>query len=100
MHTDRKACSRQETSRIRRGEHLLSLAVGFVLEAPLGCRYLAVDPKDGARGFYELRGFKYWTKSMRRMYLNMRDVARQLEPDESIGLWSDGNDWFLHPSAG
>lgn len=74
------------------GSHLLSLAVGFALEAPLGCRYLAVDPKDGARGFYEMRGFKYWTKSMHRMYLNMRDVARQLEPDESLGLWSDGND--------
>jgi len=66
------------------GSHLLSLAVGFALDGPLGCRYLAVDPKDDAVEFYEKVGFRYWTKSKRRMFLNMRDVAQQLEPDESL----------------
>ncbi|NPV62823.1 MAG: GNAT family N-acetyltransferase [Methanotrichaceae archaeon] len=70
------------------GSYLLSLAIGFVLEAPLGCRYLAVDPKEEAAKFYEKFGFKYWTKSRRRMFLNMRDVAQQLEPEESLDLWS------------
>ncbi|MFA6372288.1 MAG: GNAT family N-acetyltransferase [Methanothrix sp.] len=35
------------------GSYLLSLAVGYAMESPLGCRYLAVDPKDGALEFYE-----------------------------------------------
>jgi hypothetical protein len=65
------------------------LAIGFALDGPLGCRYLAVDPKDDALMFYEKVGFRYWTKSKRRMFLNMRNVARQIEPDESLDLWSD-----------
>ncbi len=28
------------------GSHLLSLAIGFALDGPLGCRYLSVDPKE------------------------------------------------------
>jgi len=39
------------------GSYLLSLAVGYAMESPLGCRYLAVDPKDGALEFYEKIGF-------------------------------------------
>lgn len=71
------------------GHYLLSLAIGFALEGPLGCRYLTVDPKESAVKFYEKIGFKYWTKSKRRMYLNMMDVAQQLEPDESLDPWSE-----------
>jgi GNAT superfamily N-acetyltransferase len=71
------------------GSYLLSLAIGFALEGPLGCRYLSVDPKDGAVEFYKKCGFRYWTKSKRRMYLNMMDVAQQLEPDESLDPWTD-----------
>lgn len=73
------------------GSYLLSLAIGFALESPLGCRYLAVDPKEGAVGFYEKWGFRYLTKSTRRMFLNIRDVARQLEPSESLDPWSDSD---------
>lgn len=71
------------------GRYLLSLAIGFALEGPLGCRYLSVDSKEGAVKFYEKIGFRYWTKSKRRMYLNMMDVAHQLEPDESLDPWTD-----------
>lgn len=71
------------------GSYLLSLAIGFALDGPLGCRYLAVDPKEDALMFYEKVGFRYWTKSKRRMFLNMRNVVRQIEPDESLDLWSD-----------
>jgi len=65
------------------------LAIGFALEGPLGCRYLSVDPKEGAAKFYEKVGFRYWTKSKRRMYLNMVDVAQQLAPDESLDPWAN-----------
>ena len=61
----------------------------FALEGPLGCRYISVDPKETALEFYEKIGFRYWTKSKRRMYLNMMDVAQQLEPDESLDPWSE-----------
>jgi GNAT superfamily N-acetyltransferase len=71
------------------GSYLLMLAIGFALEGPLGCRYLSVDPKEGAAKFYEKVGFRYWTKSKRRMYLNMMDVAQQLAPDESLDPWAD-----------
>jgi GNAT superfamily N-acetyltransferase len=71
------------------GHYLLSLAVGFALEGPLGCRYISVDPKETALKFYEKVGFRYWTKSKRRMYLNMMDVAQQLEPNESLDPWSE-----------
>ena len=71
------------------GSLLLSLAVGFALEGPLGCRYLSVDPKENAAKFYEKFGFRYWTKSKSRMYLNMRDVAQQLQPEESLDPWAE-----------
>lgn len=73
------------------GSYLLSLAIGFALDGPLGCRYLAVDPKEDAVKFYEGVGFRYWTKSKRRMFLNMRDVAGQLETEESFNLWLDSD---------
>jgi len=71
------------------GSYLLKLAIGFALEGPLGCRYLSVDPKECAVEFYQKIGFGYWTKSQRRMYLNMMDVAQQLEPKESLDPWSE-----------
>jgi GNAT superfamily N-acetyltransferase len=71
------------------GSYLLSLAIGHALDGPLGCRYLAVDSKENALGFYEKIGFRYWTKNKRRMFLNMKDVAQSLEPGESLDLWSN-----------
>jgi len=76
------------------GSHLLSLAVGFALDGPLGCRYLSVDPKEESgeskkkpEDYYKKFGFNYWTKNKRRMYLNMRDVAQQLQANESLDRW-------------
>jgi len=71
------------------GSYLILLAIGFALDGPLGCRYLAVDPKGEAAKFYEKFGFGYWTKNKRRMFLNMKDVAQKIEPNESLDLWSD-----------
>jgi GNAT superfamily N-acetyltransferase len=71
------------------GSYLLSLAIGFALDGPLGCRYLSVDPKENAVGFYEKVGFRYWTKSKRRMFLNMKDVAKGIEPEGALDLWLD-----------
>lgn len=78
------------------GSHLLSLAVGFALDGPLGCRFLSVDPKEESteskkkpKDYYEKFGFAYWTKNKRRMYLNMRDVAQQLQSSESLDRWAE-----------
>lgn len=70
------------------GSYLLSLAIGYAMESPLGCRYLAVDPKDGALEFYERIGFRFWTKSQGRMFLNLRDVSEQMQSNESLNLWT------------
>jgi len=70
------------------GSHLLSLAIGYAMNSPLGCRYLAVDSKEDALGFYEAFGFRFWTKSKRRMFLNMRDVSVQIRMSESLDLWT------------
>ncbi|MDD2836246.1 MAG: GNAT family N-acetyltransferase [Methanothrix sp.] len=70
------------------GSYLLSLAVGYAMESPLGCRYLAVDPKDGAVAFYEKIGFRFWTKSQHRMFLNLRDISEQMQMNESLDLWT------------
>ncbi|AET63592.1 GNAT family N-acetyltransferase [Methanothrix harundinacea] len=69
------------------GKFLLLLIIGFALEGPLGCRYLSVDPKTDALEYYKKFGFNFWTSSKRRMYLNIRDVARELRPDESLDPW-------------
>jgi len=71
------------------GRYLLSFAIGFALGGPLGCRYISVDPKETALKFYEKFGFRYLTKSKRRMYLNVTDMAQQLEPDESLDPWAE-----------
>lgn len=80
------------------GSYLLGLAIGFALDGPLGCRFLAVDPKqpkessrkDGKKpeDFYKEAGFDYWTKSKRRMYLNLEKLARQLRQGKSPDYWS------------
>jgi len=69
------------------GEFLLLLAIGLALDGPLGCRYLSVDPKPKALEYYKKFGFGFWTSSKHRMYLNIRDVAHELRPDESLDLW-------------
>ena len=73
------------------GSYLLSLAIGYAMESPLGCRYLAVDPKDDALEFYEKVGFRFWTRSQRRMFLNLRDVSEQMQSNESLNLWIRNN---------
>jgi GNAT superfamily N-acetyltransferase len=79
------------------GKHLLSFAVGFALDGPLGCRYLSFDPKQPKsldpkkktpEEYYTQFGFAYWTQSKRRMYLNMEEAAKQLQRVESLDLWS------------
>jgi hypothetical protein len=70
------------------GSYLLSLAIGYAMESPLGCRYLAVDPKNGALEFYEKTGFRFWTKSQRRMFLNLRYVSEQMQMNDSLDLWT------------
>jgi GNAT superfamily N-acetyltransferase len=70
------------------GRFLLQLAIGFALEGPLGCRYLSVDPKNTSIDFYKKFGFNYWTTNKRRMYLNMEDVARKSQREESLDFWS------------
>jgi GNAT superfamily N-acetyltransferase len=72
------------------GKFLLLLVIGLALEGPLGCRYLSVDPKTDALEYYKKFGFNFWTSSKRRMYLNIRDVARELSPDESLDPWITG----------
>lgn len=72
------------------GRFLLLLMIGFALDGPLGCRYLSVDPKTDALEYYKKFGFNFWTSSRRRMYLNIRDVARELRPDESLDPWITG----------
>ena len=81
------------------GSHLLSLAIGFALDGPLGCRYLSVDPKDESEeskkrpeDYYKKFGFNYWTKSKRRMYLNMRGVAQQLQSNDSLDRWGESEE--------
>jgi GNAT superfamily N-acetyltransferase len=73
------------------GSYLLSLAIGYAMDSPLGCRYLAVDPKEDALGFYERFGFRFWTKSRHRMFLNMRDVSDQMQMNQSLDLWAKNN---------
>lgn len=82
------------------GSYLLSLAIGYAMESPLGCRYLAVDPKDGALKFYEKFGFRFWTKSQRRMFLNLRDVAEQMRMNESLDLWTRNDNSEFRSSTG
>lgn len=69
------------------GELLIKLVIGLALSGPLGCRYLSVDPKEDALEYYKKFGFDYWTSNPRRMYLNIRDVARVIRPDESLDPW-------------
>lgn len=42
--------------------------------------------EEGAVKFYEDFGFRYLLKS-RRMFLNIREAARQLKPLESLEPW-------------
>jgi len=71
------------------GTYLLLFAIGTALDGPIGCRYLEVDPKDDAVKFYEDFGFRSLKKS-HRMFLNIREAARQLRPLESLDPWMDG----------
>jgi len=39
---------------------------------------------SSALKFYEKFGFRFWTKSQSRMFLNLRDVAEQMRMNESL----------------
>ena len=70
------------------GTYLLLFAIEATLDGPIRCRYLVVDPKEDAVKFYEDFGFRSLKKS-HRMFLNIREVARQLKPLESLDPWMD-----------
>ncbi len=70
------------------GNFLILLVIGLALDGPLGCRYLSVDPKPDAVEYYRKFGFGFWTSNKRRMYLNIRDAARVIRPDESLDPWT------------
>ena len=67
------------------GRYLLLAAVGKVhhLSLEVGCRYITVDSKREAVGFYERNGFKiikkYENRNFPPMYLNMYPIIRRIE---------------------
>lgn len=67
------------------GRYLLLAAVGKVhhLSLEVGCRYITVDSKREAVGFYERNGFKiikkYENRNFPPMYLNMYPIIQKIE---------------------
>lgn len=67
------------------GRYLLLAAVGKVhhLSQEVGCRYITVDSKREAVGFYEKNGFKiikkYENRNFPSMYLNMYPIIQRIE---------------------
>ena len=67
------------------GRYLLLAAVGKVhhLSLEVGCRYITVDSKREAVGFYEKNGFKiikkYENRNFPPMYLNMYPIIQRIE---------------------
>jgi len=67
------------------GRYLLLAAVGKVhhLSQEVGCRYITVDSKREAVGFYEKNGFKiikkYENRNFPPMYLNMYPIIQRIE---------------------
>ena len=68
------------------GRYLLLAAVGKVhhLSQEVGCRYITVDSKKEAVGFYEKNGFKiikkYENRNFPPMYLNMLPIIQKILP--------------------
>ena len=66
------------------GRYLLLAAVGKVhsLSQEVGCRYITVDSKNEAVGFYEKNGFKiikkYENRNFPPMYLNMFPIIQKI----------------------
>lgn len=66
------------------GRYLLLAAVGKVhhLSQEVGCRYITVDSKKEAVGFYEKNGFKiikkYENRNFPPMYLNMFPIIQKI----------------------
>jgi GNAT superfamily N-acetyltransferase len=66
------------------GRYLLLAAVGKVhhLSLEVGCRYITVDSKREAVGFYEKIGFKiikkYESRNFPPMYLNMYPIIQKM----------------------
>lgn len=71
------------------GRFLLFWAAGkvFQLSKEVGCRYITLDSKRNAVGFYEKFGFKkikrYSSRDFPPMYLNMYPIASQIRYEES-----------------
>jgi len=67
------------------GRYLLLAAVGKVhhLSQEVGCRYITVDSKKEAVGFYEKNGFKiikkYENRNFPPMYLNMFPIIQKIQ---------------------
>ena len=67
------------------GRYLLLAAVGKVhhLSLEVGRRYITVDSKREAVGFYEKNGFKiikkYENRNFPPMYLNMYPIIKRIE---------------------
>ena len=69
------------------GRYLLLAAVGKVhhLSLEVGCRYITVDSKRDAVGFYEKNGFKiikrYENRKFPPMYLNMYPIIQKIKQE-------------------
>lgn len=72
------------------GTSLLYAALGIALNVSekVGCRYMTVDSKKEAIGFYKKKGFtmveKTKNKDYPKFYLNLPVIADDLKPKESL----------------
>lgn len=75
------------------GRLLLSAAVSIALNVSqhVGCRYMTVDAKQEAIGFYEKHGFivveKTRSKNEPSLYLNIPPIIEKIKPTESFDMW-------------
>lgn len=72
------------------GTSLLYAALGIALNVSekVGCRYMTVDSKKEAIGFYKKKGFtmveKTKGKDHPKFYLNLPVIVDDLKPQESL----------------
>lgn len=72
------------------GRFLLLAAVGKALSISndIGCRYITVDSKPDAVGFYKKYNFRevngYSNSDLHKMYLNMYPIVAAIKPKESL----------------
>ena len=74
------------------GRLLLSAAVSIALNVSkyVGCRYMTVDAKQEAIGFYEKYGFtvveRTRSKNEPSLYLNIPPIVKKMQPTESLDM--------------